>query len=99
MPSFHLENWVTVKGISIFKTDRTIKQDLKKPIMTTASGECVTEPISQPHEVSHVTTELIRVYSHHQFAKLFRMKCIVGYLLVDVSKAPSRNSRTRHTEK
>ena len=41
----------------------------------------------------------IRVYRDHQFAKLFRMKYIVGYLIVDVSKAPSRTSRTRHTEK
>ena len=46
----------------------------------------------------YACTKVIRVYIDHQFAKLFRMKCIMGYLFVDVSKAPSGISRTRHTE-
>ena len=98
MPSFHLDKQATVKGISIFKTYQNIKQDFQKLFMTAASGEYVTKPISQSHEVSHVTTELTRVYSYHHFVKLFRLKYIVGYLLVDVSKAPSRTSCIRHTE-
>ena len=66
--------------------------------MISVSDEIYSKMVFESYEVSHVTTELICLYSDHQFAKLSRMKCIVGYLLVDVSKPPSRTSRTRHTE-
>ena len=54
--------------------------------------------IKHPDEVSHVTTELIRLYRDHQLIKLPKLKYIVGYLPDDVSKEPSRSSRKKSTE-
>ena len=55
--------------------------------------------IIHPDEVSHVTTKVIRLYRDHQFVKFPKLKYIVGYLIVDVSKAPSRTSRNKSTAK
>ena len=67
--------------------------------MINVSPESSSKIIVHPDEVSHVTTELIRLYRDHQFVKLPKLKYILGYLLVDVSKAPSRISRKEFTEK
>ena len=98
MPSFHLNIRAALKGISIFKTYQNIKQEFRKTIMINVTfGSCSKMNI-QPDEVSHVTTELIRLYRDHQFTKLPKLKYIVGYLPDDVSKGPSRSSRKKSTE-
>ena len=98
MPSFHLNNRAALKGISIFKTYQNIKQEFRKTIMINVSFESCSKMNIQPDEVSHVTTELIRLYRDHQFTKLPKLKYIVGYLPDDVSKGPSRSSRKKSTE-
>ena len=55
--------------------------------------------IAQLDEVSYVTTDIIRLDRDHQFVKLPKLKYIVGYLPVDVSKAPSRTSRKKSIAK
>ena len=67
--------------------------------MINVSPESSSKMIVHPDEVSHVTTELIHLYRDHQFVKFPKLKYILGYLLVDVSKAPSHISRKRFTEK
>ena len=98
MPSFYLDNRAALKEMSIFKTYQNIKQEFRKTIMINVSfGSCSKMNI-QPDEVSHVTTELIRLHRDHQFTKLPKLKYIVGYLPDDVSKGPSRSSRKKSTE-
>ena len=88
----------SLKGILIIKTYQNIKQGFQKTIMINVSfGSCSKMNI-QPDEVSHVTTELIRLYRDHQFTKLPKLRYIIGYLPDDVSKAPSRSSRKKSTE-
>ena len=76
-------------GKRFSKTYQNIKYRFRKTIKSAVSFESYSKVASQSYELEHVSTEVIREYSDHQFVKLFRMKCIVCYLPVEVSKAPS----------
>ena len=71
---------------------------VSKTIMINVSFKSCLKMIIHPDEVSHVTTELIRLCRDHQFINLPKLKHIVGHLADDVSKAPSRSSRKKSTE-
>ena len=86
-----------LKEMPIFKNYQNIEQDSRKTIMISVSFESCSKMVSQPDEVLHVATELLRLYKNYQFVKLFRMKYILSYLPVSVSKWPSRTSRTKLT--
>ena len=60
-----LNNRVALKAISIFKTYQNIKQEFRKTIMINICLESCSKMILQPDEVSHITTELIPLYSDH----------------------------------
>ena len=62
--------------------------------MTTVSVERVSKMVSHFDEV-HVTTALICVYRDYQFVKIPKLKYIVGYLPINVNKAPSCTSRKK----
>ena len=54
--------------------------------MITVSVKGDSEVVSESYEAQDFTIEFIRVYRDHQFAKLFKMMCIVCYFPVGVRK-------------
>ena len=66
--------------------------------MISVSVESYSKVILETDEITHITTELIRLYRDHQFTKLPKLKYIVGYLPDETSKAALRTSGKKSSE-